>query len=242
MDAANLLIVIPARGGSKGLPRKNVRPLGGLPLLGWSARAVRQSGLQPGACILSTDDAEIASLGKASGLDVPFLRPAALAGDQASAQSVALHALDWLQDTRAIVPDYVMWLQPTSPFRPPHVILRAYELIGAGVADAVIGVKTLHRSPDTLFHMDSGGMLAALGDSTAAATRRQDVKTLYTPNGAMYVVRSHVLREQNSFFPPRTLGLPMNPIESHDIDDATDWAIAQALVQAQLVWPVSAAD
>lgn len=236
MDASDLLIVVPARGGSKGLPRKNARMLGDLSLLGWTAQAIQQSRLQPAACILSTDDAEIAALGRGAGLDVPFVRPAAIASDSASASSVALHALDWLQQERGKSAAYVMWLQPTSPFRPPLTIARAYELINTGATDAVVGVKAIHRSPDTLFHLGDDGALTSLGDSVSAVTRRQKVQPLYTPNGAMYLVRTRVLREQNTFFPLRALGVPMNAIESHDIDDASDWAIAQALVQAKLVW------
>jgi CMP-N-acetylneuraminic acid synthetase len=236
MHAPDLLIVVPARGGSKGLPRKNARVLGDLPLLGWTAQAVAQSGLRGFTCILSTDDDEIAALGRDVGLDVPFLRPADIAGDSASAQVVALHALDWLQRTRNIAPDYVMWLQPTSPFRPPHAIARAYELMRATGVDAVVGVKEIHRSPDTLFHLSDGGLLTSLGNGATAATRRQEVKTLYTPNGAMYLVRARVLRELNTFFPQRSHGLPMNAIESLDIDDAVDWMLAEAVARGGAGW------
>jgi CMP-N-acetylneuraminic acid synthetase len=236
VDASDLLIVVPARGGSKGLPRKNARVLGDLPLLGWTAQAIAQSGLQHATCILSTDDEEIAAIGRDVGLEAPFLRPADIAGDTASAQSVALHALDWLQRTRNITPDYVMWLQPTSPFRPPQSITRAYEMIRAGSRDAVVGVKAIHRSPDTLFHLGADDVLTSLGDGTRAATRRQDVTTLYTPNGAMYVVHTRVLREQTTFFPKHGAGLVMDQIESLDIDDATDWAIADAVARAGSSW------
>lgn len=236
IDAPDLLIVVPARGGSKGLPRKNARTLGDLPLLGWTAHAIRASGLQPAACVLSTDDEEIATIGRSVGLDVPFLRPANIANDTASAQSVALHALDWLQQERKRIVDYVMWLQPTSPFRTPASITQAYHMVTSTGVDAVVGVKALHRSPGTLFYMHADGELAALANDAQTPTRRQDTLTLYTPNGAMYVVRSTVLRQANTFFPPRSRGVVMHQISSLDIDDPTDWAIADAVARARLTW------
>jgi CMP-N-acetylneuraminic acid synthetase len=236
MNAPDLLIVVPARGGSKGLPRKNARSLGDLPLLDWTAQAVRRSGLQPAALLLSTDDDEIAAIGHSVGLEVPFVRPEELAGDTASAQSVALHALDWLRNARGIDAKFVMWLQPTSPFRPPSAVAAAYETLQGGTCDAVVGVIALHRTPDTLFRMSDDSLLHSLGRAGDAATRRQDVRSLYTPNGAMYGVRASVLRAENTFFPARSVGLVMDRIASVDIDDTTDWTMAEALARAGSTW------
>ncbi len=228
MNPREVLVVIPARGGSKGLPGKNIKPLGGLPLLGWSAEALRQSHLREARCLLSTDDTSIANAGRACGLTVPFLRPAALAGDTASSLDVVLHALDWLADEHDEQPPWVLLLQPTSPFRPPAAIDRALEMLRDDPSlDAVIGVKALHRSPGSLFLPDARGRLQPLGDD--GITRRQDSPGLLTPNGALYLVRSAVLRAGGNFFPPATAPLPMDTIASLDIDDATDWAMAEAL-------------
>lgn len=237
MDAGTLLIVIPARGGSKGLPRKNARTLGDLPLLGWTAEAVRHAGLDTPHCVLSTDDAEIAAIGKAVGLEVPFLRPEALATDQAGAVDVAVHALDWLETTRGVRAEYVMWLQPTSPFRPPALLAQAVQhLLDDSDLDAVVGVKSIYRTLGTLFMADTDGRLAPVRRQAEEITRRQEVRPLVTPNGALYLIRGAALREQRSFFPPRSRGLVMDQIASHDIDDPTDWAIAEALVAAGLTW------
>ncbi len=228
MNSREVLVVIPARGGSKGLPGKNIKPLGGLPLLGWSAEALRQSHLREARCLLSTDDAAIAEAGRACGLAAPFLRPAALAGDTASSVDVVLHALDWLAETHDEHPAWVLLLQPTSPFRPPAAIDRAWAMLRDDLAlDAVIGVKALHRSLGSLFLPDARGHLQPLSDD--GITRRQDAPGLLTPNGALYLVRSAMLRAGGSFFPPATAALPMDAIASLDIDDATDWAMAEAL-------------
>jgi CMP-N,N'-diacetyllegionaminic acid synthase len=113
-----ILIVIPARGGSKGLPRKNARMLGDIPLLGWTAEAVKQSGLSEATCILSTDDEEIADIGRKIGMTVPFIRPSQLARDETTAFDVAIHALDWMTQATGTRPKSIMLLQPTSPFLP----------------------------------------------------------------------------------------------------------------------------
>lgn len=237
MDACNLLIVIPARGGSKGLPRKNARTLGDLPLLGWTAEAVRRSGLGNPHCVLSTDDAEIAAIGGSVGLEAPFLRPDELATDQAGAVGVALHALDWLESTHGIRADYLMWLQPTSPFRPPASLMHAVQhLRDDSELDAVVGVKSIYRTLGTLFLTDADGRLAPVQRQAEEITRRQEVRPLVTPNGALYLIRGTALREHGSFFPPRSRGIVMDQIASHDIDDPTDWAIAEALVAAGLTW------
>ena len=228
MNPREVLVVIPARGGSKGLPGKNIKPLGGLPLLGWTAEALRQSHLREARCLLSTDDAAIAEAGRACGLAAPFLRPAALAGDTATSVDVVLHALDWLADTHGEHPSRVLLLQPTSPFRPPTAIDRAWDMLcDDPTLDAVVAVRALHRSPGSLFLPDAQGRLQSLGND--GISRRQDSPGLLTPNGALYLIRSTVLRAGGNFFPPASAPLPMDAIASLDIDDATDWAMAEAL-------------
>src|SRR5688572_16813991 len=123
-----VLIVIPARGGWKGLSRKNARQLADLPRLGWTAEVVRAAGLAAALCVWSTDDPEIAAIGRSVGLGAPFLRPAELATDEATAESVAMHALDWVAAERGALPPAVMWLQPTSPFRTPSSLRSAVSM------------------------------------------------------------------------------------------------------------------
>lgn len=230
MDPREVLVVIPARGGSKGLPGKNIKPLGGLPLLGWTAEALRRSTLSEARCLLSTDDPAIAAAGRACGLEVPFLRPATLAGDTATSRDVVLHALDWLIAEHGERPEYVLLLQPTSPFRPPSAIDAAWAMLrGEPAPAAVVGVKPVRRSLASLFLADAHGRLKPLANDDSGGLRRQDAPGLLTPNGALYLLCSQTLREGGSFFPPATAALPMDAIASLDIDDATDWAMAEAL-------------
>jgi CMP-N,N'-diacetyllegionaminic acid synthase len=236
MDAANLLIVVPARGGSKGLPRKNAKELGGIPLLGWTAEAIRDSGLKNVRAVLSTDDPQIAALGESVGLRVPFTRPSELASDEAGAVDVVLHALEWVEKNDGVTPHYVMWLQPTSPFRPPEVIHQALTIMRQPDVNAVIGVKAIHRALGTLFYRGEQGDLSPLKDQTEVVTRRQNVRSLYTPNGAMYAAKTRIVREQRTLFPTQSQSIVMDKVASHDIDDPTDWSIATALVDASMTW------
>jgi N-acylneuraminate cytidylyltransferase/CMP-N,N'-diacetyllegionaminic acid synthase len=231
---ADLLVLVPARGGSKGLPGKNARVLGDLPLLGWTREAVRASCVDA-TCILSTDDDELAAIGRSVGLDVPFQRPAELASDTASALAVVDHALDWFARERGTTFHAVAWLQPTSPFRPPHALATAMQLLAGDDVPAVIGVKDLHRSPSVLYHADAAMRLTPLSDDPQQI-RRQDVRPLVTPNGALYVTKVETIRQARSLYPARTIGIAMDQIESIDIDDATDWALAEAVVRAGLDW------
>lgn len=229
-------MVIPARGGSKGLARKNARRLGDLPLLGWTAEAIRRSGLNGAVSVLSTDDREIAEIGKSVGLEVPFLRPPELATDTATPESVALHALDWLAAERGLRASAVMLLQPTSPFRPPSCLSEAVAMMSDAAVNGVLGVKAIHRSLRTLFFADDRKRLAPVDAGIATGTRRQDQKTLYTPNGTLYLVSSEVLRSAQTFFPDGCRALVMDQIASLDIDDAVDWDIAEAVAAAGATW------
>ncbi len=233
-----LLIIIPARGGSKGLARKNAKRLGDIPLLQWSSLAVQFAGIEHSDCILSTDDIEIADIGKQTGLDVPFLRPAELSGDKSSMVDVAIHALDWYLHNQDKSYEYVMILQPTSPFRSPQVILGSYETIqNDQQIESVIGVQAIHRTLKTLFSVGHNSHLVPLdSDKGYIETRRQEVEPLYTPNGAMYLVRVASLRQQNTFFCTNTTGIEMDKISGIDIDNIVDWNMAKAIFKDKLTW------
>jgi len=236
MNHPSVLIVIPARGGSKGLPRKNAKQLGDLPLLAWTAEAIKRANLTNCTALLSTDDEEIARIGKAAGLSVPFFRPNELAQDTSSVVDVVLHALSWQSHWQA-PPDAIMLLQPTSPFRSPETIREALSLFYEKQVDAVIGVKSIFRSLQTIFYADSLGKLSAINnESEKLSTHRQEVEPLLTPNGAMYLVKTHVLQQQKTFFPASIYGLQMDGISSHDIDTPDDWLVAETLYSAQKTW------
>ena len=236
MDASNLLIIIPARGGSKGLPGKNVKMLGDFPLIKWTSDAVLHSGLVNHQCILSTDDREIAEIGRNIGLHVPFIRPPELGDDTATAVSVIDHAIKWFNAERNYQPEYLMLLQPTSPFRSPGVIHDAYSMLLERDTEAVIGVKPIHRNLSTIFSTTEQENMLPIDSQAKLVTRRQEVRTLYTPNGAMYATRCDTFSTQKTLFPKNNRGIILDKIQSHDIDDPMDWAIAESYVNSNLSW------
>jgi len=227
------LIIIPARSGSKGIPDKNIKLLGDKSLIAWTAQAIQKANLNNYIAILSTDSERYAKVGLDAGLHVPFIRPVECSNDTASALAVVEHALHWFEDEHHYLPEQVMWLQPTSPFRTSAIIEQALAMKADRQADGVIGCKEIHRDLTTLFRTRDG-FLTALGEDRVQ-TRRQDVEPLLTPNGAMYLCKTSVLQEKQSFYSERTLPLVMDAIMSLDIDTPTDWAMAEALVTAGLV-------
>ena len=227
-----LLVVVPARGGSKRLPGKNLRALGGRSLMQRTAAALKESGVQA-VCVLSTDDDDIAAAGMALGWLAPFRRPATLSGDDAATAPVVLHALDWFKNTHGRDPAYVMVLQVTSPFRDGASIAKAVSMLNAQAeADAVVAMARIDRAPCHLFSIGDDGYAAPL----AAA---QEPRPLLTPNGALYLVRAEALRRTGSLFPPRTLPLIMNDVAAIDIDDDDDWRMAEAADARGLIGTVA---
>lgn len=228
------LIIVPARSGSKGILDKNIKCLGGKPLIAWTAQAIQAAQLDNSLAILSTDTPHYAAVGRAVGLDAPFIRPAAYAQDNTSTLAVTEHAVQWFKQEYGYLPEQVMVLQPTSPFRSADIITEALDMMQNLQVDSVIGCKEIHRDLTTLFTLDQA-FLRPLDTVKATQSCRQDCAPLLTPNGAMYVCSTAVLQEFKSVYAERTVPLVMDAIMSLDIDTLTDWAMAEALVQAGLV-------
>jgi CMP-N,N'-diacetyllegionaminic acid synthase len=217
------LALIPARGGSKGIPRKNVRSIAGKPLIAWTieaARAVR--GID--AVIVSTEDAEIAAVARDAGADVPFMRPPELAADDTPGIAPVLHAL-------AAMPqfDSVILLQPTSPLRGMEDIEGVLALAEARQASSVVSVCEVSEHPAWMYRIGSAGGLKPLLDGQQAV-RRQDLPPVYTLNGAIYFAHTSWLMTQRGFIGPDTLGYPMTGENSVDIDGPLDWRLAELLL------------
>ena len=221
----NLLTIVPARGGSKRVPGKNLRPLGGRSLIARAADFARAEDVLDGT-ILSTDDPAIAEEGRRVGLAVPFLRPAEIADDQASSFSVVLHALDWWRAEHGADPELTVLLQPTSPFRQPGLLREALALM-EGDADlmSVVAMKRLHVPADFVFTEAGSGGLEALGRSGAAA---------YVPTGALYVTRTAALRAQQAIYARPLAPVLVSDIEAIDIDTEDDFGLAEAAIAAGL--------
>ncbi len=217
--------IIPARGGSKGLPGKHLLPLCGRPLIAWTLDAARASRTL-GRVVLSTDAPEVAVFARESGVDVPFMRPDALASDDAPMLDVLVHAVEWLT-AAGDPPDVVVLLQPTSPLRTAAHIDAAVTLLESSGADAVVSVVEVpHRfNPVSVLRLD--GDRVAPWNPGPAVTRRQDKPRVFARNGpAVLAVRTRVLVEQRSLYGRDTRAIPMTDAESVDIDTAWDLAVA----------------
>lgn len=233
-----VLGIIPARGGSKAIPGKNLAPLGGVPLLHWTAASALGSGLT--RVVLSTDDAMIADAGRAAGVDVPFVRPAELATDAAASIDVALHALDAVSTADAPY-DAVMLLQPTTPFRTSADIDAALTLLEHSGADSVISVVDVGgHHPARMKRVVDGRLMDPPYAETVENQPRQQLEPLVIRNGAIYLTRIAVLRRA-SFRGEDSRALTMSAERSVNIDVPLDLLLARAIVEAGLVPPPSPA-
>ncbi len=222
------LYLIPARGGSKGIPHKNIRPLCGLPLIGYSINVARELADDADIC-LSTDDPEIADVARSMGLEVPFMRPDALATDKSGSYEVMLHALDFYHD-RGIDYDCLVLLQPTSPMRTADDVRNALSLYTPDI-DMVVTVKEAASNPYyNCYETDDDGFLhISKGDGTF--TRRQDAPKVWEYNGAVYVINVASLRKMPLGKFTRRRMCPMDAARSVDLDTNLDWLIAEHLMQ-----------
>ena len=226
INGGKVLAVIAARGGSKGLPGKNIRPVAGRPLIAWSIAAA-QGSRSIDRTVLSSDDAAIMQAAQACGCDVPFRRPAHLASDDATSISVLLHALDELPGF-----EFVMLLQATSPLRSSADIDAACALLAQSGAPACVSVCLAEQSPYWMVRLGPGHELQPLLETPAGATRRQDLPAVYTLNGAVYVARTDWLRQTGSFISPQTVAHVMPAARSIDIDTLEDFeAFAKAVAE-----------
>ncbi|WPL82071.1 acylneuraminate cytidylyltransferase family protein [Bordetella hinzii] len=225
-----ILTLVPARGGSKRVPRKNVLPLGGLPLIGWTLLTARSSRCC-GDVVVSTDDPEIADVAGRYGAVLPGLRPDELSGDTAGSVDVALFELDRFEQAHGAV-DALVLLQPTSPFRGTASIERAVEIFFAhGGARPVVSVAPVSVHPAWTFRITEQGMDPVLGWE-ALSSRSQDLEPMWALNGAVYVISPSRLRADRRFLTPDVLPLRMSdPMESVDIDTWEDWRSAEELVR-----------
>ncbi|MGA0001918.1 MAG: cytidylyltransferase domain-containing protein [Steroidobacteraceae bacterium] len=226
MADKRLLAIVPARGGSKRLPRKNVLSLGGKPLIGWTIDAALDSHCFVDV-LVSTDDEEIAAVAGNHGALVPWLRPVELATDTARSIDVVLHALDWYEHERGTV-NGMMLLQPTSPLRSATTIRAAANHFFELGADApVVSVSPAEKHPAWTFSLEGARMQPFCGWESLKL-RSQELPPAYTLNGAIYVCSPKRLRIDQSFFAKDMQALVMTNYEENlDIDTDEDWALAE---------------
>ena len=233
IGASRIVAIIPARGASKGLPGKNLRQLLGKPLIGWTIEQALACRAMIDAVIVTTDDAAIAAAAASFGAEVPFLRPAHLATDEASSIAVVLHALDALSAAGRSF-DIVVLLEPTSPLREPADILGALaRLDGAPDIDSVVSVAPAEAMHPAYLYRIEQGKLAPYGGRQPTGLRRQDLDPVYFLEGSVYVSRVLALRERNSFYHARTAPWPVARYKSHEIDEISDFIAVEALLAAR---------
>jgi len=220
-----VLAIIPARGGSKGIPRKNIIPLKGKPLIAWTIDEAKKSRFLD-RIIVSTDDEEIADIAKQWGGEVPFFRPKELAQDDTPGIAPILHALSYFTDY-----EYVVVLQPTSPLRTAGDIDEAISLCEKNKSNFCVSVTESKVVPEWMFFVNEEGILTPLNDNKQIPYQRQKAKKTYVLNGAVYVAKIAALVDTRSFLTTETIPYIMPSDRSVDIDDVSDIARCEYLIE-----------
>jgi len=230
-SAPRVLGIIPARRGSKGIPKKNLAPIAGRPLISYTFEQAALS-QRLDRVILSTDDEDIAALGREWGVDVPFIRPSDLAGDTATLEPALTHALDWLSDKEGYLPDAFAILQPPTPLRTAAHIDGAIALLDSSEADAVVSVSPPMEHPNDMVYFEGNQLLWVLSETGyVAGVQREGYSPCYFVNGAVYVTRVEAFRRTNSRFGDTTIPYLMDTLDSIDIDTQSDLIIAELLLR-----------
>ena len=222
------LILIPARGGSKRIPKKNIKLFNGKPLIQWTLEAAINSGISSDICV-STDCEETKSIATSMGADVPFTRPKALSGDKAKSIDVALHALSYYKDTQSII-----LLQPTSPLRTSKHLENFYNYITKSCATSAVSICECQHSPLWTFTLRNQILERSILKGNPLDVRSQDLPKYYILNGAMYYSQVSALLTSQSFINKNTIGFEMPAYASVDIDTEFDWDIAEIIGQKYL--------
>lgn len=225
----DLLIIIPARGGSKGIPRKNIKPLNGKPLIYYTIDTARAITTDENICV-STDDMKIKSVVEDYGLKVPFLRPNELSTDTAGTYEVLLHALDYYEKQGKHY-NIVLLLQTTSPFRTAEQVKEALALYDRSQADMVVSVKECPANPYyNVFEENSDGFLHVC-KGNGNIFRRQDAPKVYEYNGAIYIMDAEKLKTTHMHKMQKRVKYIMDAQSSFDLDTMQDWEMAEMILK-----------
>lgn len=231
INGKRVIAVVPARAGSKGLPGKNIRPICGKPLIAWTIEKALKS-----RCIdtllVSTDSEEIASVARAAGAWVPFLRPAKLSGDTTPTISVVEHALAWCETQQGLVFDYHALLEPTSPLREDDdidVMLERLDTL-ADRFDGIVSLGEISTHPSILKRV-VGDHIEPFCPDLTMATRRQDSEPAFFPFGVAYITKVAALLAERSFYPARCTHHPLKRYQNHEIDDLHDFLAVEAVMR-----------
>jgi YrbI family 3-deoxy-D-manno-octulosonate 8-phosphate phosphatase len=247
MSRAEVLAIIPARGGSKGIPRKNIRLFAGYPLIAYSIAAGLQAGLVT-RVLVSTDDKEIADTSRYYGAETPFLRPAEFAGDKTPDLPVFTHALTWLAENENYMPEFVVHLRPTSPIRPPDMVDSAIrQLMTHPVADSVRGVISAREIPYKMWLIEDINqpmtpLINIPGIDEPYNSPRQILPHAYWHTGQIDAIRSDTILQKKSMSGKSVMPLILDERYTTDLDTPDEWARAEWLAitgNLEMVWPGS---
>ncbi len=231
-NGKRILAIIPARGGSKGLPGKNIREICGRPLIAWSIIQAKHCA-DIHRVVVSTDDHQIAKIANEYGAEVPFVRPTELANDTAPTIDVILHALCWLEKYENYRPEYILLLQPTSPLRTGKDIDGVLRVLMDKDARAVVSVCETDHHPWWSNTLPESGSMKDFLRLEILNKRRQEFPIYYRLNGAIYLAEMDYLSKYNGFFGPETFAYKMPRERSIDIDSAMDFKLASLLMAEQ---------
>lgn len=224
------LAIIPARGGSKGLPGKNVKELHQKPLIAWSIEAGLKSKYID-EVIVSTDYQDIADISKKYGANVPFLRPIDLASDTATSFEVIEHTINYYKKLNREF-DYIVLLEPTSPLREISDIDSAIEMLYKSTADSIVGIcKTEDQNPAFLITKDNENLIHGYKDSSMKVLRRQDIEDVYFFEGTIYISKLNVFVDKKTFYHDNTIGYEVPKYKSLEIDDIDDFIMVEAIMK-----------
>ena len=230
INGKNILAIIPARGGAKGLPGKNLKELCGKPLIAWTIEQAKSCS-DIDKTIVSTDDEKIAEVAGKYGAEVPFMRPAKLANDIALTIGVLFHAINWLKEHEDYQPKNILLLQPTSPLRTVEDIEGAIQMLMDKNIRSVVSVCKTDHHPWWSNTLPENGNIKDFLRPEALNKRRQDLPVFYRLNGAIYLADTDYLHECNGFLGPDTFAYKMLKSRSVDIDSELDFKLAGLLLQ-----------
>jgi len=233
LDGKKIIVIIPARGGSKGLPGKNIRTLCGKPLIAWSIESALDCSYID-TTMVTTDSEEIAAVARQFGAEVPFLRPESLATDTSTTFDAVRHVLDHYREVLARSFDYVVLLEPTSPLRGEDDLDRMLEGISRkeDEFDAIVSLGEVHAHPSIMKKVD-GLRMSPFCSELAMTTRRQDNDIAYFPFGVAYIVKTPVLLQEKTFYPARTTYHLIERYQCYEIDDIYDFLAIENIMKYQ---------
>ena len=228
-----VLGIIPARSGSKEIPGKNILEIGSKPLIAWTIEIAKRA-KKLDKIIVSTDSERYASICGKYNIQVPFLRPSELSSDEATSEDVVSHALKWMEKNEQYQPDYILYLQPTSPLRTADDIDQSIAIAKDKHADSVVSVELTNHHPYFMKKIDSNGLISHYEKQIFPTPRRQELEPIYVFNGAIFLISTKIILENKSWYENKCYSYIMPPERSLEIDNPHDLHVADLLLKDHL--------